>query len=355
MSCGTEFVQRGGCRTQNDYFSLMQRLAPDLAQEIERRALVLERIGALQPVGRRQLATRLNLPEREVRTVATLLKQCGLIRLDAAGMSLTAEAEDVLPSARLFSRELRGLTGLEMQLCKVLHVDKVCVVAGDADLDAQVLREVGRSAANRLRSYLQSGSTIAVTGGTTMREVAEAVPTGSPVNVMVVPARGGLGEALEIQANTIASLIASRLGGHHRLIHLPDELDEQSLNELRKLSDVDEALMLLARADVVLHGIGTASEMIRRRQLSFSTEQMLLNKGAIAEAYGCYFSLDGKAIYSASNVAHDLGALKPNCAMLAVAAGKSKAQAIIAIMRDRHHSLLVTDEGAAKAILQTLH
>ena len=41
---------------QDDYFALMQKLAPDLAQEIERRALVLERIGALQPVGRRQCA-----------------------------------------------------------------------------------------------------------------------------------------------------------------------------------------------------------------------------------------------------------------------------------------------------------
>lgn len=41
---------------EDGYFTLMQQLAPDLAQEIELRALVLERIGALQPVGRRQLA-----------------------------------------------------------------------------------------------------------------------------------------------------------------------------------------------------------------------------------------------------------------------------------------------------------
>ena len=84
---------------QDNYFTLIERLAPDLAQEIERRALVLERIGALQPVGRRQLAARLNLPEREVRTVATLLKEHGLVSLDAAGMSLTQEASDILPAA----------------------------------------------------------------------------------------------------------------------------------------------------------------------------------------------------------------------------------------------------------------
>ena len=136
---------------EDGYFTLMQQLAPDLAQEIELRALVLERIGALQPVGRRQLAARLNLPEREVRTVATLLKKHGLITLDAAGMCLTPAAESVLPMARRFSRDLKGLTRLETALAEQLGVDKVCVAAGNADTDPHVLGEVGRIAGTRLR------------------------------------------------------------------------------------------------------------------------------------------------------------------------------------------------------------
>lgn len=336
---------------QDDYFSLMQRLAPDLAQEIERRALVLERIGALQPVGRRQLAARLNLPEREVRTVASLLKEHGLVSLDAAGMSLTPEAANILPSARLFSRELRGLTKLETELGKRFETERICVVSGDADLDDHVLHEVGRSAAIRLRSLLQSGSTLAVTGGATVHEVAMAVPQGTPMNVMVVPARGGIGRAVETQANTIASEIAKRLGGHHRLMHLPDDVDEQALNEMRRMTEIDETLTLLERADVVLHGIGRADVMAHRRQLPSAVEDTVMRKGAVAEAYGCYFDLKGRLVYSASTVAHNLGALKPNCAFVAVAAGAHKADAIIAVMRARPHAMLVTDEGAAKAIL----
>lgn len=336
---------------QNDYFALMQKLAPDLAQEIERRALVLERIGALQPVGRRQLAARLNLPEREVRTVAALLKEHGLVSLDAAGMSLTEAAAEILPMARLFSRELRGLTRLEMQLSEHLGVEKVCVVPGDADRDDHVLSEVGRNAAIRLRGFLQSGSTLAVTGGSTMREVAFAVPHGTPMNVMVVPARGGIGRALETQANTVASEIAKKLGGHHRLMHLPDHLDEQALQEMRKLKEIDETLTLLERADVVLHGIGRADDMAHKRQLPSAIESEVLRKGAVAEAYGCYFNAEGRLVYAASTVARDLGALKPRCALVAVAAGRRKAQAIEAVMKNRTHAMLVTDEGAAKAIL----
>ena len=336
---------------QNDYFALMQKLAPDLAQEIERRALVLERIGALQPVGRRQLAARLNLPEREVRTVAALLKEHGLVSLDAAGMSLTEAAAEILPMARLFSRDLRGLTKLEMQLSQHLQVEKICVVPGDADCDEHVLSEVGRNAAIRLRSFLQSGSTLAVTGGSTMREVAYAVPHGTPMNVMVVPARGGIGRALETQANTVASEIAKKLGGHHRLMHLPDHLDEQALHEMRKLKEIDETLTLLERADVVLHGIGRADDMAHKRQLPSSIESDVLRKGAVAEAYGCYFNREGALVYAASTVARELGALKPRCALIAVAAGSRKAEAIEAVMKNRAHAMLVTDEGAAKAIL----
>ena len=310
---------------QDGYFTLMQQLAPDLAQEIELRALVLERIGALQPVGRRQLAARLNLPEREVRTVATLLKKHGLITLDAAGMCLTPAAESALPMARRFSRELKGLTRLETALTERLGVDKVCVAAGNADTDPHVLGEVGRVAGMRLRGFL--------------------------MNVMVVPARGGMGGALETQANTLACEIARRLGGHHRMMHLPDHLDEQAMQEMRKLTEIVETLALLERADVVLHGIGRADDMTQRRQLPGPVSAEVLRKGAVAEAYGCYFDARGRLVYSASTVAHNLGALKPDCAMIAVAAGAKKAEAIAAVMRNRRHAMLVTDEGAAKAIL----
>ncbi len=339
---------------QDDYFMLMQKLAPDLAGQIERRALVLERIDALQPVGRRLLATRLNLPEREVRTVAALLKAHGLVSLDAAGMTVTPQAQEILPVARRFSRDLRGLTSLETLLSHKLGVTRVYVAAGDFHQDEHVLRDVSRIAATRLRSFLQSGSTLAVTGGETIHQVAFAIPQGTPMNVMVVPARGGIGKALETQANTVASEIAKRLGGHLRLMHLPDHVDAQALTELKKLQEVTETLELLQRADVVLHGIGRADDMAQKRQLPMAIQNEVLQKAAVAEAYGCYFDLQGRMVYTASTVALDLGSLKPECALLAVAAGSHKADAIIAVMRNRPHAMLVTDEGAARAILDQL-
>ena len=98
-------------------------------------------------------------------------------------------------------------------LAEQLGVDKVCVAAGNADTDPHVLGEVGRIAGTRLRGFLQTGCTLAVTGGSTIREVAFAVPQGTPMNVMVVPARGGMGGALETQANTLACDASPRPSG----------------------------------------------------------------------------------------------------------------------------------------------
>ena len=336
---------------QDEFFALMQAIAPDLAEQIEHRALVLERIDALQPVGRRMLAGMLNLPEREVRSIAAELKENGLISFGAAGMELTPEAHGILPAARRFSRELRGLTKMEAALSKLLDVPRVYIAAGDADQDPHVLHEVGRLAAARLRSFLKSGSTLAVTGGQTMLEVAHTLPAGSPKNVMVVPARGGIGRALETQANTVASQIAARLGGHHRLMHLPDDVDDAAMTELRRMSEVTETLELLQRADVVLYGIGRADDMGQKRQLPADLLNGVIRRGAKAEAYGCYFSADGDVVYSASSVSRDLGRLKPDCAMVAVAAGGRKAEAIRAVMNSRPQAMLVTDEGAARAML----
>ena len=77
-------------------------------------------------------------------------------------------------------------------------------------------------------------------------------------------------------------------------------------------------------------------------------------EGAVAEAFGYYFDREGTCLYTASSVGVDLGRLKPNCLMIAVAAGEKKAEAMIAVLRHYRHEMLVTDEGAARRIVELL-
>ena len=201
-----------------DEMTVLHRIAPDLMADIGRRAQVLSSIESMQPVGRRALAARLNLPEREVRAAAAALKEQGLISMDAAGMQLTPQAIEVLAGAHDLSRAMFGLTKLEQTLSQLLSVPHVIVVSGNADSDPQVLREVGRAAAHRVHKLLQSGMTLAVTGGRTMSEMAHGMQAASPMNVMVVPARGGVGSSVETQASAVAAEIAKRIGADVMLV-----------------------------------------------------------------------------------------------------------------------------------------
>ena len=336
-----------------DEMTVLSRIAPDLMADIGRRAQVLSSIESMQPVGRRALAARLNLPEREVRAAAAALKEQGLITMDAAGMQLTPQSIEVLSGAHDLSRAMFGLTKLEHALSQLLGVPHVVVVAGNADADPQVLKEVGRAAAHRVHKLLQSGTTLAVTGGRTMSELAHGIQSATPMNVMVVPARGGVGSSVETQANAVAAEIARRIGGHHRVMHVPDSLDAAALQEMMKLPEVRETLELLQRADLVVHGVGRADSMAQRRHLS--VEALVLKKQrAVGEAFGDFFNIEGKTVLQTSTVSLGIGKAYKESKMVAVAAGERKAEAIIAASRHEAHDSLITDEAAAQRIVSLL-
>ena len=334
--------------------TVLSRIAPDLMADIGRRAQVLSSIESMQPVGRRALAARLNLPEREVRAAAAALKEQGLITMDAAGMQLTPQSIEVLSGAHDLSRAMFGLTKLEHALSQLLGVPHVVVVAGNADADPQVLKEVGRAAAHRVHKLLQSGTTLAVTGGRTMSELAHGIQSATPMNVMVVPARGGVGSSVETQANAVAAEIARRIGGHHRVMHVPDSLDAAALQEMMKLPEVRETLELLQRADLVVHGVGRADSMAQRRHLSVEALELLKKHRAVGEAFGDFFNIEGKTVLQTSTVSLGLGKAYKESKMVAVAAGERKAEAIIAASRHEVHDSLITDEAAAQKIVGLL-
>ncbi len=332
----------------------LTKLTPTLMQPVFNCAMMLDRIAALQPVGRRALAARLHMSEREVRSLADELKSSGYLKIDAAGMELTEAAQEPLKTAQALVRSLRALSSLETKLTHLLSVGRVIVCAGNCDEDASVLDEMGRAATGRLRQMLAPGATLAVTGGTTIAAAARAIPPGAPIDVQVLPARGGLGRNVETQAGTLAAEIARRLGGHHRLMHLPDTLTPAAQREIVKLPEIHEVLEMLKRTDVLMYGIGRADDMARNRRMSADDIATLKSRGAVAEAFGYYFDAEGLPVMAATSVGLDIEHVENVKSIIAVAGGARKADAILAVTRHHRHDLLVTDEGAARQILHNI-
>jgi len=335
--------------------TLQQKIAPELIEVIERRYTILRHVSHMQPVGRRTLAGIVRLGERIVRSELDFMKNQGLLEGDVAGVKLTEEGEVLINQLADFIKCLRGIHEMEANLGEKLCLGHVIVVPGDADEDEMVKKEMGRVTARYMLEIMRGGSIIAVTGGTTVGEVADAVPaTGMPHNVLVVPARGGLGEDVEIQANTIAAKIAKKLTASYRLLHVPDNIGEDAVRSLSKDPHIRDITKTIKSANILIHGIGNAAELsVSRGDLPEETRKML-KAGAVGEAFGHYFAKDGTIVRTIHSLGIRLNDLKNIEHVIGVAGGKKKAGAILAVTSSGRETMLVTDEAAGRAILELL-
>lgn len=330
---------------------LHRKIAPELIGMIEERYDILRHIQYSEPVGRRALAQIMEKSERAVRTHVDFLKSAGFVDFSPMGMTLTPEGKLMQRDLFEYVKELHGLTMLETELAEKLGIGQVVIIPGDSEVDTMVRRELGRATANILGQYLDENNMIvAVSGGTVMANVAEAITFTQP-SVTVVPARGGLGEQVENQANTIAATMATKLGGKYRMLHVPDGVSEEMLGAmLVDNSNIHSVTDMIKRANVLIHGIGQAREMAVRRGCDEELVNTLINSGAVGEALGHYCTLDGKNIYITSSVGLQLDNLAEIGLVIAVAGGPKKAEAIIAVTSAGSQDVLVTDESAARAI-----
>ncbi|HEX3030932.1 MAG TPA: sugar-binding domain-containing protein [Bacillota bacterium] len=331
--------------------NLQEKMVPELIGVLERRYNILRSIYFSQPIGRRVLAARIGLGERLTRSDTDFLRDQKLITTDPAGMWVTPEGEQIIRELEAFIHMVRGLNVLEQQLAEKLNISRVLIVPGDSTTDETVKQKLGQAAADYLRRNLSEGAVVAVTGGSTLLELAEAMPAGGSFeSVLVVPTRGGLGEQVELQANIIAARLASRLGGSYRLLHVPDNLSGEVLEVLSQDPGVKEVLEDIARTDIVVHGIGTAVGMAIRRGLSQEETTRLLAKGAVSEAMGSYFDTAGREVDQVGSLGLTYHNLQQVSQVIAVAGGSAKAEAIRSVVSNRPRQVLVTDEGAARLL-----
>lgn len=332
---------------------LLKKIVPEFIELFDKRYTILRNIYSMQPVGRRTLASSLGIGERIVRTETTFLREAGLLDIRPTGMEVTYEGEKVLEGLRELTHQLKGLHQLETQIEDVLKLDRVLIVPGDVDEDDMVLADIGKAAAGLLKDIIQDKDIIAVTGGTTVGSVAHALSqTSDAIDVLVIPARGGMGGNVEYQSNTLAAMFAKKLGGRYRLLHVPGQLSPEATETLLNEPDVKSIIQHLKSTDILIYGMGRAEDMAARRNLGPEYISILQTGGAIAEAFGYFFNRHGEIVLSSNPIGLNIDDLKTIPNVIGVVGGKQKALAIMAVLLHCPHSILVMDEGAAHEILR---
>lgn len=334
--------------------SAQNKLLPEMSELLKKRYQILQAINQEQPIGRRTLSEFSGMTERDIRKETDLLRDQQLIEMMKSGMVITAQGAEVLDSLKSFMHQLTGITDLAETLKRLLGIREVILVPLDSDKALSVKSQIGKEAARIIEKSVSADSKVAVTGGSTMAAIArELRGEKSHPGLKFVAARGGLGEDVLHQANTIASAFAEKMGGSFKTLYLPDHLSEEAYAMMMKEPVIREMMELYEQIDLVVHGIGNAKEMAVRRQSTPEEVEKIVEGGAVSEAFGYYFDSQGNVVYRIRSAGIQLEQVHKAPIILAVAGGHSKAEAIYSYFRNApERTVLVTDEGAAREILK---
>jgi len=339
----------------NNLIEVEKLLVPEMLDLLELRYDILSNIFTNEPIGRRVLSINLKMGERIIRKEVDRLKECRLVKIEPSGMILTEEGIEVVKKAEDIIHNIRGLSRLECELREKLNLEKVIIVPGDSEKDNLVKEQLGLAAGQYLKEILKDNCRIAITGGTTVKKVVDNTPIiANHKNVNVLPARGGIGKNVNIQANTLTAALAEKLRASYSLLHLDDNISNETLNIMMKEKQIRRVTENYDKLDILLFGIGKAEEMAERRGLTQEKIVKIKEAGAFGEAFGYYFDDKGNIVYSSTTVGIKINQIRNIKHRIAVSAGKSKARAIASVLKFNSGIVLITDEAAARELLSIL-
>ena len=335
--------------------AILQKVLPEAFETMLRRYHILDVINREEPIGRRLLSERVHLTERIIRKEVDALRINRLITSSSAGMSLTIKGHDTLDELSELLESYTQFYEMEKELAKRLDIEACIIIPGNLDEDSTVLPKMANKTVEIMNRLLgNKKQIISVMGGTTLNEVANYMDSdlGKNRELLFVPARGGLGDDPMIEANVIAQRMAQQTGGQFHGLYAPEYVHEQIYQELLKEPEIKNTLQLVESASLILYSIGNPIEMAKRRGLNESTLQLLIDKKAVAEAFGEFIDKDGNIVYKLSNIGLQSSSLQKIEHIVTVAGGSKKANAIKSYLKTApSHTWLVTDEAAANKIL----
>lgn len=335
---------------------LLKEIVPDIISLVEHRLHILTYIAKCQPIGRRALTQSLGISERRLRRDIAQLKYLGLVKIEKQGVSVTDKATHViLRSTELFSYQ-EQLQQKELMLTQLYGITSCRIVPGDCEKDISVFKVMGEAVSDWLDYFLPNGENIiSVTGGTTLARVLPHVSKELAIDrhFKVIPARGGGSGSPVIQATTVSHDLASLLNGETETLFVPEQLSVSLLDALQKDPNVRRTLALLKKSNCLIHSVGDATIMSKRRSVSEEEAAVLIENNAVGEAMGVFFDETGRIVHRLARIGLELEDLHDLPCEVLVVGGASKAIALSAYMKlAPQHTVLIVDEALANSVLK---
>jgi len=252
------------------------------------------------------------------------------------------------------------LFDLETRLKAVFGLQEAIVIPTSGNTSSSLLSALGTVAADFLLERLRDGDVVGITPGTTVQAVVQSIDTTRQHQVNVVPILGAIQGEIESDMNYLAAFMADRLNANSYKLHAPAFVNTAEHAEIVKsLEPVKKILDIARAANIVLLGIGTmdpdASRFVEFTALSAEDLNYIAEKcGGVGEISAHVFDIEGRPCakeYADRVIGLKLDEIKKIPYRIGVAATAKKALPIYGALRGGYLHALITDEAAARAVL----
>jgi deoxyribonucleoside regulator len=235
------------------------------------------------------------------------------------------------------------------------------VLAGRGRSYEEILPGLGVLAARYVEGILTPHTILGISWGTALYSTVQALRPDCRLPITVVQMIGAAGtDDSRIDGPDLARLLAQAYGGEYRYLHAPLVVEDCHVQEmLLQEPRIHDTLQLARRADVALVGIGSlvpeVSSLLRAGYLDHEGLARLQAQGAVGDICARHYDLRGQVLDVQLNrriVGIELEALHDIAQTVGVAGGEAKAEAILGALRGGHVNVLVTDDAAARKVLQ---
>ena len=314
-------------RTQNSYSDEQLRLAA--------------RLYYVDGLGQMEVAKFVKVSQAKVSRLLALARERGIVRISIA---------EYEPRDQKLGQALQKTFGL-----KAVAVIKT--MAGATPEEARMA--VAHFGAPFVASLIKADSTVAISGGRTLRELVQLLPESKELRTTVIQAMGSIDANVgPLDAFELGRSLARRWGGVLATLNspafVPDKKTRDAFLNLQQIRGVCERL---GRVDLALVGIGTLdnSVFVERAVLGSDDLEKLSRRGAVGEICGRFYNESGRECASSWRdrvISIELDQLRKIPQVVGIIAGGDRSAAIKAAIHGGLIKSLVTDDNCARALLE---
>jgi len=250
---------------------------------------------------------------------------------------------------------------LEQRLGEQFDLQEVRVLKSNSVPYSQMLRRLGALTALLLSQKITPNSILGISWGTALYEVSNML---QPIDYPEVKVVQLIGSATsrdhQVDGPGLARAFSLQFGGQYYTLAAPWLVgDKQIRDALTKELRLREVLDLIKEVDIALVGIGTVdaklSSMVRAGYLTFEEADEIQAIGAVGDVCGHHFDIEGNLMeipLAGYAFGTDAETLRGISLAIGVAGSTVKAPGILGALRSKLVNSLVTDDAAARAVLE---